>query len=171
MHHYEGVGQGKEAGGEVGRRGGGGGGRGSTNLLFTLLRHLTIGPTRDRGGVFVPERFKVRQNLLVGCQTDGRTYSDFPLYSTSVNWGTSYTSNMVLVWLVQVGFTFDFERECQNETLVLNTSRHEKSACKIKTHPFSIRVLQVPTAQLAKMSINLKFGELTADVLEIKLYT
>ena len=34
-----------------------------------------------------------------------------------------------------------------------------------KTHPFSI--LQVPTTQLAKMSIGLKFVELTADVLEI----
>ena len=35
----------------------------------------------------------------------------------------------------------------------------------IKTHPCSI--LQVPTTQLAKMSIDLKFVELTADVLEI----
>ena len=34
----------------------------------------------------------------------------------------------------------------------------------IKTHPYSI--LQVPTTQLAKMSIDLKFVELTADVLE-----
>ena len=35
----------------------------------------------------------------------------------------------------------------------------------IKTHPYSI--LQVPTTQLAKMSIGLKFVEITADVLEI----
>ena len=35
----------------------------------------------------------------------------------------------------------------------------------MKTHPHSI--LQVPTTQLAKMSIDLKFVELTADVLEI----
>ena len=36
-----------------------------------------------------------------------------------------------------------------------------------KTHPHSI--LQVPTTQLAKMSIDPKFVELTADVLEIFL--
>ena len=36
-----------------------------------------------------------------------------------------------------------------------------------KTHPLSI--LQVPTTQLAKMSIDPKFVELTADVLEIFL--
>ena len=36
-----------------------------------------------------------------------------------------------------------------------------------KTHPHSI--LQVPTTQLAKMSIDPKFVELTADVLEILL--
>ena len=36
-----------------------------------------------------------------------------------------------------------------------------------KTHPHSI--LQVPTTQLAKMSIDPKFVELTADVLEIYL--
>ena len=34
-----------------------------------------------------------------------------------------------------------------------------------KTHPHSI--LQVPTTKLAKMSIDPKFVELTADVLEI----
>ena len=34
----------------------------------------------------------------------------------------------------------------------------------IKNHPYSI--LRVPTTQLAKMSIDLKFVELTADVLE-----
>ena len=34
-----------------------------------------------------------------------------------------------------------------------------------KTHPHSI--LQVPTTQLTKMSIDPKFVELTADVLEI----
>ena len=34
-----------------------------------------------------------------------------------------------------------------------------------KTHPHSI--LQVPTTQLAKMSIDPKFVELTADVLEL----
>ena len=38
----------------------------------------------------------------------------------------------------------------------------------IKTHPCSI--LQVPTAQLAKMRIDLKFVELTADVLEFFFY-
>ena len=38
-------------------------------------------------------------------------------------------------------------------------------ARRSKTHPYSI--LQVPTTQLAKMSIDLKFVELTADVLEI----
>ena len=36
-----------------------------------------------------------------------------------------------------------------------------------KTHPHSI--LQVPTTQLAKMSIDPKFVELTANVLEIFL--
>ena len=36
-----------------------------------------------------------------------------------------------------------------------------------KTHPH--RILQVPTTQLAKMSIDPKFVELTADVLEIYL--
>ena len=36
-----------------------------------------------------------------------------------------------------------------------------------KTHPHSI--LQLPTTQLAKMSIDPKFVELTADVLEIFL--
>ena len=35
----------------------------------------------------------------------------------------------------------------------------------IKTHPYT--TLQVPTTQLAKMSIDVKFVELTADVLEI----
>ena len=35
----------------------------------------------------------------------------------------------------------------------------------IKTHPHS--TLQVPTTQLATMSIDLKFVELTADALEI----
>ena len=34
-----------------------------------------------------------------------------------------------------------------------------------KTHPYS--TLQVPTTKLAKMSIDLKFVELTADVLDI----
>ena len=37
-----------------------------------------------------------------------------------------------------------------------------------ETHPHSI--LQVPTTQLAKMSIDLKFVELTADVLAIYFY-
>ena len=37
-----------------------------------------------------------------------------------------------------------------------------------KTHPHSI--LQVPTTQLAKMSIDPKFVELTADVLVIKYH-
>ena len=37
-----------------------------------------------------------------------------------------------------------------------------------KTHPHGI--LQVPTTQLAKMSIDLKFVKLTADVLEIFYY-
>ena len=36
---------------------------------------------------------------------------------------------------------------------------------RTNTHPYSI--LQAPTTQLAKMSIDLKFVELTADVLEI----
>ena len=35
----------------------------------------------------------------------------------------------------------------------------------IKNHPYS-SVLRVPTTQLANMSIDLKFVELTADVLE-----
>ena len=35
----------------------------------------------------------------------------------------------------------------------------------IKTHQYSI--LQVPTTQLANMNVDLKFVELTADVLEI----
>ena len=39
----------------------------------------------------------------------------------------------------------------------------------MKTHPYSI--LQVPTTQLAKMSIDLKFVELTADVLKILFIT
>ena len=38
----------------------------------------------------------------------------------------------------------------------------------IKTRPYSI--FQVPTTQLAKMSIDLKFVELTADVLAIFFY-
>ena len=37
----------------------------------------------------------------------------------------------------------------------------------MKTNPYSI--LQVPTTQLAKMSIHLKFVELTADALEFFL--
>ena len=50
------------------------------------------------------------------------------------------------------------------------TNTHHYSGQKIgplliKTHPQSI--LQVPTTQLAKVSIDLKFVELTADVLEI----
>ena len=45
---------------------------------------------------------------------------------------------------------------------------HEKTISHHgKTHPHSI--LQVPTTQLAKMSIDPKFVELTADVLEIFL--
>ena len=36
---------------------------------------------------------------------------------------------------------------------------------KKKTHPHSI--LQVPTTQLAKMSVDPKFAELTPDVLQI----
>ena len=36
-----------------------------------------------------------------------------------------------------------------------------------KTHPH--RILQVPTTQLAKMSVDPKFVELTADVLRIFL--
>ena len=52
----------------------------------------------------------------------------------------------------------------------MNTNTYHYSGQKIgplsiKTHPYSI--LQVPTTQLAKMSIDLKFVELTADVLEI----
>ena len=38
---------------------------------------------------------------------------------------------------------------------------------QIKTHLYCM--LQVPTTQFAKMSIDLKFVELTADVLEICL--
>ena len=38
-----------------------------------------------------------------------------------------------------------------------------------KTHPHSIRVLQVPTTQLVKMSIDPKFVELTADGVKIIL--
>ena len=41
----------------------------------------------------------------------------------------------------------------------------EIGSLPIKTHPYSM--LQLPTTQLAKMSIDLKFVELTADVLEI----
>ena len=53
---------------------------------------------------------------------------------------------------------------------VKNTNTYHYSGQKIgplpiKIHPHSI--LQVPTTQLAKMSIDLKFVELTADVLEI----
>ena len=47
----------------------------------------------------------------------------------------------------------------------------QNTTLKIKTHLYCI--LQVPTTQLAKMSIDLKFVELTADVLDfflIKLY-
>ena len=39
-----------------------------------------------------------------------------------------------------------------------------------KTHPHSRSILQVPTTQLAKVSIDPKFVERTADVLEIFLY-
>ena len=50
------------------------------------------------------------------------------------------------------------------------TNTHQYSRQKIgplptKTRPYSI--LQVPTTQLAKMSIDLTFVELTADVLKI----
>ena len=51
-----------------------------------------------------------------------------------------------------------------------NTNTYHYSGQKIgplpiKTHPYSI--LPVPTTQLAKMSIDLEFVELTADVLEV----
>ena len=47
---------------------------------------------------------------------------------------------------------------------VFLTKQYDPSHCET-THPHSI--LQVPTTQLAKMSIDLKFVELPADVLEI----
>ena len=43
----------------------------------------------------------------------------------------------------------------------------QNTTLKIKTHLYCI--LQVPTTQLVKMSIDLKFVELTADVLGICL--
>ena len=52
----------------------------------------------------------------------------------------------------------------------INTNTYHYSGQKIghlptiKNHPYSI--LRVPTTQLAKMSVDLKFVELTADVLE-----
>ena len=49
-------------------------------------------------------------------------------------------------------------------TLTYRYSGQEIGHLPMKTHPYSI--LQVPTTQLAKMSIALKFVELTADVLE-----
>ena len=62
----------------------------------------------------------------------------------------------------------------KSPTFSKNTSTYHYSGRKIgplpiKTHPYSI--LQVPTTQLAKMSIDLKFVELAADVLEIFFIT
>ena len=55
-----------------------------------------------------------------------------------------------------------------NNTSSINTNTYHYSGQKIrhlpiKTHSYSI--LLVPTTQLAKMSIDLKFVKLTADVL------
>ena len=44
---------------------------------------------------------------------------------------------------------------------------HEVRQDALNVTTDSINVLQVPTTQLAKMNIDLKFVELTADVLEI----
>ena len=54
-------------------------------------------------------------------------------------------------------------------TLSINTNTYHYSGQKIrhlpiKTHSYSI--IRVPTTQLAKMSIDLKFVKLTAGVLE-----
>ena len=57
--------------------------------------------------------------------------------------------------------------ELSKNTNTYHYSEQEKRSLRIKTHSYSI--LQVPTTQLAKMSIDLKFVELTADVLEIFL--
>ena len=52
-------------------------------------------------------------------------------------------------------------------TLTNHYSGQKIGPLPIKTHPSSL--LQVPTTQLAKMSIDLKFVELTAGVLDIFL--
>ena len=64
----------------------------------------------------------------------------------------------------------DLAQNSPRKSLSKNTNTYHYSGQKIrplpkKTHPCSI--LQVPTTQLAKMSIDLGFVELTADVLEI----
>ena len=49
------------------------------------------------------------------------------------------------------------------------TVKKEIGPLPMKNHPYSLvlRILQMPTTQLAKMSIDPKFVEITADVLEI----
>ena len=60
-------------------------------------------------------------------------------------------------------------RSARITTSSINTNTYHYSGQKIghlpiENHPYSM--LRVPTTQLAKMSIDLKFVELTADVLE-----
>ena len=55
----------------------------------------------------------------------------------------------------------------QNIRTYLKTQEKRSPPIMKKTHPHSM--LHVPTTQLAKMSIDPKFFELTADVLEIFL--
>ena len=59
------------------------------------------------------------------------------------------------------------EEYYSKNTNTYHFSEHEIGPLPMKTHPYSIS--HVPTTQLAKMSIYLKFVELTADVLEIFL--
>ena len=56
-----------------------------------------------------------------------------------------------------------------SETLSINTTTCNYSGQKIRHLPIknhSYSILRVPTTQFAKMSIDLKFVKLTADVLE-----
>ena len=58
-------------------------------------------------------------------------------------------------------------RERNNTSQTLKLRKIINTTLQIKTHLYC--TLQVPTTQLAKMSIDLKFVELTAEILEFFL--
>ena len=64
-----------------------------------------------------------------------------------------------------VRFSSNFPPKVKIPTVTYHYSGQKVGPLPIKTHPYSI--LQVPTTQLAKMRIDLKFVELTAGVLKI----